>query len=249
MRAASKSKVGSKRKAAKFTSTDGDDDFITLKRADHALDEDEALAQATVDSITADAANNMSKRKLAMGQSKKAMAAAGKRGIGEKLVFDEDGEAHQLYELQNEDDFKRLGDAKSQAEKWEREERERLERADIEDKERARDKRREKRRKQKERERALARGEDFDSDEEVEEGDGPVVLAPIDNRSDGYETPDFDVGSESSEEEASDDEPSLHRSKKAKRSDERSATKPSAPTKSKIEQEEELALRLLAGGA
>ncbi|PWN47488.1 DEAD-domain-containing protein [Violaceomyces palustris] len=209
-------------------------DFLTLKRADHALDDDEGDPgkPLTLDQVKADATNNISKRKLLQGQSKKAMALAGKRGIGEKLVFDEDGEAHALYELRDEDDFKKQGDAKTQAEAWEMEERARLQEADIEDKERAREKKREKKRKQKEREKQM-RGEDVGDDQDEGE-DGDVVLAPIDTRSDGYETPDFDVGSESEDEDEESHE-----------QDRPSASK--KPKKGSVEEQEALAMRLLMG--
>ncbi|SPO31003.1 probable HCA4 - can suppress the U14 snoRNA rRNA processing function [Ustilago trichophora] len=249
---------------------DAGDDFLTLKRADHALEDDgDAYGiggddiPITMEQAKADATENLSKRKLAMGQSKKALALAGKRGIGEKLIFDEDGEAHALYELQDEEAFKKQGDARTQAQRWEEEERERMQEADVKDKELAKEKRREKRRRQKEREKAAERGDDLDDDEEGDGsegeyasddddeeggyGGGRAVLAPIDNRSDGYETPDFELSSEEEEGSSSEDEDSYQ----APASKRRKTAASSAPTtkKSKLEQEEELALRLLAGDA
>ncbi|SJX64587.1 probable HCA4-can suppress the U14 snoRNA rRNA processing function [Sporisorium reilianum f. sp. reilianum] len=244
---------------------DAGDDFLTLKRADHALEDDGDAygiggddVPITMEQAKADATENLSKRKLAMGQSKKALALAGKRGIGEKLIFDDDGEAHALYELQDEEAFKRQGDAKTQAQRWEEEERERMQQADAKDKELAKEKRREKRRRQKEREKALERGDDdgtkeddSDDDDDGEVG-GRAVLAPIDNRSDGYETPDFELSSEEDDDDDDDDEeayeaPASKRRKTAPSS--ASASKVPASKKSKLEQEEELALRLLAGDA
>lgn len=255
--------------ASKLSTTVGGDageDFLTLKRADHALEDDGDTygiggdeQSLSMEQAKADATENLSKRKLAMGQSKKALALAGKRGIGEKLVFDEDGEAHALYELQDEEAFKRQGDAKTQAQRWEQEERERMQQADVKDKELAKEKRREKRRRQKEREKALERGDHIDEEESEDEygsdggdeiGGGRAVLAPIDNRSDGYETPDFDLSSE--DEDDGDDvqdsyqAPSSKRRKTAPSSD---VTSMPPTKKSKLEQEEELALRLLAGDA
>lgn len=115
---------------------DNDDDFITLKRADHDI----------VDSELPES-HNISKRKLKMGQSKKAMLSS--RGNPSKLVFDEDGKSHELYELIGEDEFKADGDAKEQREKFVEAEREALKKADVLDKERAKEKRREKKRKQR----------------------------------------------------------------------------------------------------
>ncbi|CAD6940151.1 unnamed protein product, partial [Tilletia controversa] len=90
---------------------DDENDFLTLKRADHApSDDDEAgstfassvLLQpdGTVSTTSADklaparahlpmAEAHLSKRKLLQGSSKKAMAAAGLRGSGDKLIFDD----------------------------------------------------------------------------------------------------------------------------------------------------------------
>ncbi|KAJ1017746.1 hypothetical protein NDA16_005065 [Ustilago loliicola] len=254
-------------KAGFKAAADAGDDFLTLKRADHALEDDiDAYGiggddvPITMEQAKADATENLSKRKLAMGQSKKALALAGKRGIGEKLIFDDDGEAHALYELQDEEAFKKQGDAKTQAQRWAEEERERMQEADIKDKELAKEKRREKRRRQKEREKALERGDNLDDDEEEEEGEkdsddegGRAVLAPIDNRSDGYETPDFELSSaaEDDDEDSSDDEEVSRQAPASKRRKIDKSTKHQPPSakKSKLEQEEELALRLLAGDA
>ncbi|SNX87119.1 probable HCA4 - can suppress the U14 snoRNA rRNA processing function [Melanopsichium pennsylvanicum] len=274
---AAKEALGASRSASKPRITaNGDDDFLTLKRADHALEDDGDaygiggdVVPITMEQAKADATENLSKRKLAMGQSKKALALAGKRGIGEKLIFDKDGEAHALYELQDEDAFKKQGDAKTQAQRWEEQERERMQQADLKDKELAKEKRREKRRRQKEREKAAERRDDDLEDENDSAGDissdddeaggfgggGRAVLAPIDNRSDGYETPDFELSSEDEDESDDDDDermyqaqaPSSKRRKIALSSD--VPSKRTATKKSKLEQEEELALRLLAGDA
>lgn len=119
-------------------SADGGDDFITLKRADHVLDEDN-LPESF----------HLSKRKLKMGQSKKAMLSS--HGNPTRLVFDDDGDSHQIYELAGEEDFKADGDAKAQQQAFVEAEREALMIADVEDKERAKEKRREKKRKRKDR--------------------------------------------------------------------------------------------------
>ncbi|PWY98152.1 LOW QUALITY PROTEIN: DEAD-domain-containing protein [Testicularia cyperi] len=275
LRQASKS---SKSGSAAFK-TDDNDDFLTLKRADHALEDDgdaygiggDDLDRVTMEQAKADATENLSKRKLTMGQSKKAMAMAGKRGIGEKLVFDDEGEAHAIYELQDEEAFRQQGDAKTQAKQWEEAEKQRMQQADLHDKELAREKRREKRRKQKEREKALEGGSDVDSDEnedqedDLDDGDdddddddddaaqhagGRTVLAPIDNRSDGYETPDFDLSSESEGDDDEDDDEDEREYQRQAPSSKRQKTSSARakPTKSKTELDEELALRLLAGG-
>lgn len=194
---------------------DTDEDFLTLKRADHTLNEEEEEA--------INMESHLSKRKLRMGQSKKAAAAAGMRGQGEKVVFDEEGVARKVYEVQNEESFKQNGDAKLEAQRFIEAEREKLQERDVVDKERMKEKKREKRQREKERERER-KGEGKRGDQE-----GGVTLAPIvDNRDDGYETPDFDLGDESSDEE--EDRPQ----KRSRYS-------------GNLQQEEDLALRLLEG--
>jgi ATP-dependent RNA helicase DDX10/DBP4 len=120
-----------------------EDDFITLSRRDHDLTAEE-MAEAA----------EPSKRQLKRGQSKKAMAAT--KGLGTKLVFDDDGVAHELYELEDEEAFRRQGDANELGRKFVEEEREVLKKRDVEDREVAREKRREKKRKRKEREKVRA---------------------------------------------------------------------------------------------
>ncbi|PWN25246.1 DEAD-domain-containing protein [Jaminaea rosea] len=173
-------------------------DFLTLKRADHALDESDddceeantpqlaTAAAATASSSKLDTMREqeISKRKLLQGQSKKAMAEAGKRGIGTKLTFDDAGTAHAAYELQTEQDFAAQGDAAEQARRFVEEEQERL----------------------REKDRERGRVEESEDDEQ---GGVAMALAPEDTRSDGYETPDFDLDEDDESEGASsDDDPS-----------------------------------------
>jgi ATP-dependent RNA helicase DDX10/DBP4 len=73
-----------------------DGDFFSLKRANHDLPTD--LAENS----------NLSKRKIRMMKSKKALAKAGPRGT--KLVFDDDGQAHELYEFKDVEDIDVEGD-------------------------------------------------------------------------------------------------------------------------------------------
>jgi ATP-dependent RNA helicase DDX10/DBP4 len=120
---------------------DDADDFITLKRVNHTLEDDgddEPL-------IT-----EQSKRALRAGTSKK--AAAAKRGQGQKLLFDEDGEAHALYEFQSEADFAAKGAANDQNAAFVKGELSKMQEVDVVDKERVKERKREKKRKRKERE-------------------------------------------------------------------------------------------------
>jgi len=115
---------------------DKEDDFITLKRADHGLGADDGDE------------SHLSNRKLKAGQSRKKMAAA--KGSGNKLVFDEEGGAHPLYEMENEEDFVAAGGAREQGQKFVEAEREVMKARDLVDKERVKERKREKKRKRKE---------------------------------------------------------------------------------------------------
>ena len=114
---------------------DEDEDFFSLKRVDHDLPAD--LVEHS----------DLSKRKIQMMKSKKALAKAGPRGT--KLVFDEDGQAHAIYE------FKDMEDVDVELDRVEFMEKEvgKMRRADVDDKAVAKEKKREKKRKRKERER------------------------------------------------------------------------------------------------
>lgn len=121
---------------------DDGDDFLTLKRADHAIDD-----------LDAESTNaELSKRKLRLGTSKKAGLKS--KGVASKLIFDEDGAAHELYEFVDEEEerAKKKGDEK---EKFVLAQRGEMEVVDVEDREVAKDKKREMKRKRKEREREV----------------------------------------------------------------------------------------------
>lgn len=127
--------------------SDSDDDFITLARADHALPGDDALPSS----------ENISKRKLKAGTSKRAMLKY--KGAPTKLVFDDEGKPHEVYEMKDVDDVfgegKQDGDVKEAGKKFVESERGRLREADVRDKEEAKEKKKEKKRKRKEREREV----------------------------------------------------------------------------------------------
>ncbi|SGZ50581.1 CIC11C00000002877 [Sungouiella intermedia] len=133
---------------------DEDDDFMKVKRHDHQLNEEELP----------DLSIPVSKRQAKKALSKKLSLNA--KGLPTKLKFDDDGEAHPLYELEDEEDFKKKGDAKTQKDEFVSKETEYMNLADLEDKELAKSKRQEKKRKRKEMERR-AREEDDSEDEET----------------------------------------------------------------------------------
>lgn len=121
---------------------DGDDDFITLKRADHELPTDLPMS------------NDISKRKLKMGQSKHAMLKY--KGMGQRLIFDDEGKPHEIYEMVDPDEAFKGTNALEVAKEFAEGERGRLKLADVVDKEEARAKKKEKKRKRKERERGVS---------------------------------------------------------------------------------------------
>ncbi|GAA5860959.1 hypothetical protein JCM3774_003201 [Rhodotorula dairenensis] len=119
---------------------DEQDDFITIKRHDHDLNERELPSSSF-----------LSKRKLKQGMSKKAMLST--KGNPTKLTFDDEGGAHAVYELGDEEDFARLGDAAELRKQFVEKEGEELAKQDVLDKQRVKEKRLEKKRKRKEIER------------------------------------------------------------------------------------------------
>ncbi|KAJ5102370.1 ATP-dependent RNA helicase dbp4 [Penicillium alfredii] len=173
---------------------DEDDDFLSVKRrfaaGDAELGQDESESEPSgagkeAKTVQIDGKDPLvidSKRREKLLKSKKKLLKF--KGKGTKLVYDENGNAHELYEMEDEEQFKARGDADAQRERFVAEEAERTRRADVEDKEVVREKRREKKEKRRARDRALA-------DEEAAEERG-VQLAPVD---------DIDLGSASEPEE------------------------------------------------
>ncbi|KAF9463268.1 ATP-dependent RNA helicase dbp-4 [Collybia nuda] len=193
-------------------SDDGDEDFITLKRADHDLSDGGEIER-----------ENLSKRKLKLGNAKRAIV---KNGVAKKLVFDEEGVPHELYEMGDAEDWFKskggLAGAKEEGIKFAEGERGRMKVADIVDKEEAREKKREKKRKRKDKEKGVA--------------DADMVGAFIDPPSDddGYVSPEFDLPNLPSEDEEM--APPPKRNKVLHNNPSYSNT---------VEEDEELALQLL----
>jgi len=120
-----------------------DEELMTVKRVDHELPSH--LSTAT------DHTANISKRKLKIGKSKKAMAKT--RSLGEKLIFDEEGNAHQVYEMRRGDELEKQGiNVLKLGKEFTEEQRGVMKQADVIDKAIAKEKRKEKKRKQKDRE-------------------------------------------------------------------------------------------------
>lgn len=125
-----------------------DEDFITLKRADHDLP-----TSATPLSIE----ENASKRRQREMKSKKGQLKHG--GAPTHLIFDDDGVAHQAIEMKAVEEIFGAGDAKSVAleagRTFGKEERLKMSEVDKKDKAEAREKRKERKRKRKEAARAV----------------------------------------------------------------------------------------------
>jgi ATP-dependent RNA helicase DDX10/DBP4 len=140
---------------------DDQEDFITLARAQHDLPEgapDEEITIGKHGEIEMQQ-EDLSKRRQRMGVTKKGLLKL--RGQGDKLVFDEEGGAHPLYELVGED---AIADVHDERRRFVAAEAERLKSADVLDKQAVKDLKKEKKRKRKERERevdAARRGDAF----------------------------------------------------------------------------------------
>lgn len=242
--------------------SDSDDDFITLKRVDHDLDDmasgltkdDRPSTDPTGHSTTfeEDLAANLSKRKQKLGKAKRAIATG---GVNTKLVFDDEGKPHQLYELEDgEKWFEERGGllgAQEEGRKFAEGERSRMKVADVMDREEAKEKKREKKRKRKDRERAVSisslsrilptgANNNFFQPHGTDDGGTIVGTAPPEE-DDGYVSPDFDLPSES---EVEDKSPPVQ-AKKDSLGERPPSKKRKVDIDEDIDEDEELALRLL----
>ncbi|KAI9787212.1 MAG: ATP-dependent RNA helicase dbp4 [Geoglossum umbratile] len=137
---------------------DEDENFLTVKRRGYADDGAEINGSTISVSrkprlLTAVGKEPIiidSKRREKLLKSKKKLLKF--KGKGTKLIFDDEGNAHAIYELEGEDQFKERGPAKSQRSKFVEEERERVKAADTVDKQLAKEKKRERKEKRKARE-------------------------------------------------------------------------------------------------
>ncbi|KAJ2844759.1 ATP-dependent RNA helicase dbp4, partial [Coemansia erecta] len=180
---------------------DEDNDFITLKRADHAIsggessgessgeateDEEEAVPVVKTIAVNPDTGlpvviPNIPAQDMTKRQMRKVKDKILKNMRNTKLVFDDDGIARPIYQLQNEESFRQQGDVGKLVDDFQQRNRSLMEAADLEDKEAARALRQEKKlaRKLKEREEM-----DGASDDEY----GAVLRPPTDDESDGNQS-------------------------------------------------------------
>lgn len=140
-----------------------------------------------------------SKRREKLLKSKKKLLKYMNKGT--KLVYDDDGNPHEVYEMEDEEKFRAAGNPDEQRARFVEREAERTRLADVEDKEIAKQKRREKKERRKARERELAEQQER----------GPVaVLAPYEEDEDGagedMDMDDADGFSESEREDQDDDQ-------------------------------------------
>ena len=121
-----------------------------MKRADHDLPESSKILSPL------DSTADLSKRKLKLGKAKKAIA---KNGVAHKLVFDDAGKSHEIYEMADPDAWYEakggLIGAKKEGELFAQQEGLKMRVADAADKQEARNKKRDKKRKRKEKEKLV----------------------------------------------------------------------------------------------
>lgn len=109
--------------------------------------------------------------------SKKELAKLKPKGT--KLIFDDDGNSHAMYELQDEDGFRADGTAEAQRRRFVEEEGRKVREADVQDRVLAKEKRREKKEKRRRREaEEAARDAEAEAEAEAEESDGGVKFLP-----------------------------------------------------------------------
>jgi ATP-dependent RNA helicase DDX10/DBP4 len=180
---------------------DEDADFLSVKRrfvaGDEELDQggsesDDSVEEKETRKVQIDGQEPLvidSKRREKLLKSKKKLLKF--KGKGTKLVYDDEGNPHEIYEMEDEEQFKARGDADTQRQRFVAEETERTRRADVEDKELVREKKREKKEKRRARDRALA-------EEEAGEEAGNQGLPYV-----PFEIPGSDSASEAEEPRAS----------------------------------------------
>lgn len=133
---------------------EGENGFLSVKRrlsdASISSGEDDDASGPKVSDDKQDG-QDLTKAPLTINSKRKAKLLKSKKAIlklkpkGKKLVFDDSGAPHEIYELEPESQFQAQGPADSQKAKFLAAEQERLQNADVADKQAARAKRKEKR--------------------------------------------------------------------------------------------------------
>lgn len=165
---------------------DEDNDFLSVKRVlsiddESSGDDEEEEAAAgpaakVIEGLGKEPIVIDSKRREKLLKSKKKLLKLKEKGT--KMVFDDEGVAHQMYELEDEDAFHQRGTAEAQRAKFVEAESARVREADLDDKQLAKEKKREKREKRKAREAAeMADSEDEAPELIGAEGDADAAMA------------------------------------------------------------------------
>ena len=141
---------GDKRSLSLVGRDDLQEEFITLARPKDNMAGENMDTLDNADGMSLSGHEDLSKRQLKLGLTKKGLHKL--RGQGDKLIFDEAGQGHALYELIGEDDIKDVG--KERREFVEQQARN-MKDVDVLDKEAIKNLKREKKRKRKEREREV----------------------------------------------------------------------------------------------
>ena len=150
---------------------DEDNDFLSVRRrlsdassVDSEVERPTNASKATKGKVIVDLGKEAigvdSKRKNRLLKSKEKLRKL--KGKGKKLVFDEDGNAHEIYQLQNEEQFKQKGSADAQKAHFLEAEQERLKAVDLADKQIAKAKKKVRREKRKAREADEASGDGYE---------------------------------------------------------------------------------------
>ena len=162
-----------------INTADEDNDFLTVKRRLSAASSVDSKAEEDMLLPTSNSSKMVGKIPITVDSKRKEKLLKSKKKLlklkekGQKLVFDEEGNPHQIYELENEGQFKQRGPADAQKVKFLEEEQARLQTADLADKEAAKARRKEKREKRKAREAEEAAADDDDAEGRQ------AVLAPF----------------------------------------------------------------------
>ena len=189
---------------------DEDDDFLTVKRrlkvGEYEGDDFVSSSQkkpkefAKIVPVNGTELVIDSKRREKLLKSKKKLLKL--KGRGTKLVYDDDGIPHEVYELEDEDQFRQRGSAADQKARFLDDERQRLQTADLADKQAAKEKKKSKREKRKAREAA-------ERDDDDGAGGVQAVLVPYEGEVDGAP-----LESEASDDAGAVDERPIKRPKK-----------------------------------
>ncbi|KAK2744833.1 ATP-dependent RNA helicase dbp4 [Myotisia sp. PD_48] len=178
---------------------DEDNDFLSVKRRFEVGDNDLDVSSSETEGGQKKTTGNIrsvqidgqeallidSKRREKLLQSKKKLLKY--KGKGTKLVYDDEGNAHEVYEMEGEEDFKKRGGAQDQRREFLEIEAERTRLADIRDKEISKQKKREKKEQRRQRAKAEKEGESgqaFLAPYQEDEGEGEGI--PKEDASEGH---------------------------------------------------------------